>query len=220
MDVVRVPIDSIKPHPKNYRGHPPEQIDHIRASLRQYGQYRPIVVSRDGYILAGEGVWTGCKAEGMDVVETVPQPFDHTDTRAEKLLVLDNEVSRAAIDDDKALATLLASIQQTEGLEGTGWDDGGLDKLIGGLAATDYARSQAPLDYTPRNDDDQAGAGSAWGAMATSERVRLVWGDIECALDGELYDAVKARLDAAFDGGGSYQIAMAELLNAGCAACA
>jgi len=139
MDVVRVPIDSIKPHPKNYRGHPPEQIDHIRASLRQYGQYRPIVVSRDGYILAGEGVWTGCKAEGMDVVETVPQPFDHTDTRAEKLLVLDNEVSRAAIDDDKALATLLASIQQTEGLEGTGWDDEGLDKLIGEVAAEDFA---------------------------------------------------------------------------------
>ncbi len=139
MDVTRVPIDSIKPHPKNYRGHPPEQIDHIRASLRQYGQYRPIVVSRDGYILAGEGVWTGCKAEGFETVETVPQPFDHTDTRAEKLLVLDNEVSRAAIDDDKALATLLASIQQTEGLEGTGWDDEGLDKLIGEVAGEEFS---------------------------------------------------------------------------------
>ncbi len=139
MDVITVPIDSIKPHPKNYRGHPPEQIDHIRASLRQYGQYRPIVVSRDGYILAGEGVWTGCKAEGFETVETVPQPFDHTDTRAEKLLVLDNEVSRAAIDDDKALATLLASIQQTEGLEGTGWDDEGLDKLIGEVAGEEFS---------------------------------------------------------------------------------
>ena len=150
MDVTRVSIDSIKPHPKNYRGHPPEQIDHIRASLRQYGQYRPIVVSRDGYILAGEGVWTGCKAEGFETVETVPQPFDHTDTRAEKLLVLDNEVSRAAIDDDKALATLLASIQQTEGLEGTGWDDGGLDKLIGEVAAEEFVP-----DFQPTNEDDQ-----------------------------------------------------------------
>ena len=139
MEVTRVPIDSIKPHPRNYRGHPSEQIEHIRASLRQYGQYRPIVVSRDGYILAGEGVWTGCKAEGFETVETVPQPFDHTDTRAEKLLVLDNEVSRAAIDDDKALATLLASIQQTEGLEGTGWDDGGLDKLIGEVAGEEFS---------------------------------------------------------------------------------
>ena len=160
MDVTRVPIDSIKPHPKNYRGHPPEQIEHIRASLRQYGQYRPIVVSRDGYILAGEGVWTGCKAEGFETVETVPQPFDHTDTRAEKLLVLDNEVSRAAIDDDKALATLLASIQQTEGLEGTGWDDEGLDKLIGDLAAEDFGESDGPekipdefKEVDPTNDD-------------------------------------------------------------------
>jgi len=139
MNVVRVPIGSIKPHPRNYRGHPAEQVEHIRASLRQYGQYRPIVVSNDGYILAGEGVWTACNAEGYETVETVPQPFGHADPRAEKLLVLDNEVSRAAIDDDKALATLLASIQQTEGLEGTGWDDEGLDKLIGEVAAEDFA---------------------------------------------------------------------------------
>lgn len=161
MEVTRVPIDSIKPHPKNYRGHPPEQIEHIRASLRQYGQYRPIVVSRDGYILAGEGVWTGCKAEGMDVVETVPQPFDHTDTRAEKLLVLDNEVSRAAVDDDKALATLLASIQQTEGLDGTGWDDEGLDKLIGEVAAEGYFGGRedfAPRDQANYKDGGQDGA--------------------------------------------------------------
>ena len=141
MDVTRVSIDSIKPHPKNYRGHPPEQIDHIRASLRQYGQYRPIVVSSDGYILAGEGVWTACNAEGYETVETVPQPFDHTDTRAEKLLVLDNEVSRAAVDDDKALASLLAEIQRTdaEGLQGTGWDAAALDRMIGELAAEDFA---------------------------------------------------------------------------------
>ena len=141
MEVTRVPIDSLTLNPRNSRGPPSEQIDHIRASLRQPCQYRPIVVSRYVYMLAGEGVWTGCKAEGFETVETVPQPFDHTDTRAEKLLVLDNEVSRAAIDDDKALATLLASIQQTEGWEGTGWDDGGLDKLIGDLAAEDFGAS-------------------------------------------------------------------------------
>ena len=155
MNVVRVPIGSIKPHPRNYRGHPAEQVEHIRASLRQYGQYRPIVVSSDGYILAGEGVWTACNAEGYDTVETVPQPFDHTDTRAEKLLVLDNEVSRAAVDDDKALASLLAEIQRTdaEGLQGTGWDDAALDKLIGSIEyehmAEEHPRAEATLPNIP-----------------------------------------------------------------------
>lgn len=152
MNVVRVPIDSIQPHPKNYRGHPAEQIEHLRASLRQYGQYRPIVVSSDGYILAGEGVWTGCKAESYETVETVPQPFMHNDPRAEKLLVLDNEVSRTAVDDDKALAALLAEIQRTdaEGLQGTGWDDGALDRLVGELAAEDFVP-----DFQPTSADEQ-----------------------------------------------------------------
>ncbi len=141
MDVITVPIDSIRPHPRNYRGHPAEQIEHIRASLRQYGQYRPIVVSRDGYILAGEGVWTACTAEGYETIETHPMDLAHDDPRAEKLLVLDNEVSRAAVDDDNALASLLAEIQRTdaEGLQGTGWDDAALDRLIGELAAEDFA---------------------------------------------------------------------------------
>jgi hypothetical protein len=110
------------------------------------------VVSSDGYILAGEGVWTACNAEGYDTVETVPQPFGHADPRAEKLLVLDNEVSRAAVDDDNALASLLAEIQRTdaEGLQGTGWDDAALDRMVGELAAEDFVP-----DFQPTNEDDQ-----------------------------------------------------------------
>jgi hypothetical protein len=149
VDVLTVPIDSIRPHPRNYRKHPDEQLEHIRASLRQYGQYRPVVTSSDSYILCGEGVWTGCKAEGWETVEVNPMPFPHDDPRAEKLLVLDNTVSRMAVDDDKTLAALLASIQQTDeqGLSGTGYDDAGLDKMIGELAADDFAEGQLPDEF-------------------------------------------------------------------------
>jgi 23S rRNA maturation-related 3'-5' exoribonuclease YhaM len=59
-----VPIDSIKPHPRNYRGHPSTQVDAIRHSLDQFGQYRDVVVSSDGCIIAGHGVWLWQKAEG------------------------------------------------------------------------------------------------------------------------------------------------------------
>jgi hypothetical protein len=46
-----------------------------------------------------------------------------------------------AVDDEKALAALLADIQRTDGagLQGTGWDDVALDKMIGELAAEDFA---------------------------------------------------------------------------------
>jgi hypothetical protein len=97
-------------------------------------------VSSDGVILAGHGVWTAQKAQGARDVAVVRMDFQHTDPRAEKLMVADNELSRMAVDDDRALAALLADVQRTEGLSGTGWDDGGLDALISGLAAevTDF----------------------------------------------------------------------------------
>ena len=129
-----VPIDSIRPHPKNYRGHPDAQVDAIRHSLDQFGQYRPVVVSSDGVILAGHGVWLAQKATGATDIDTVRMDFPHTDPRAEKLMVADNELSRMASDDETQLAALLADIQRTDGLDGTGWDDGALDALIGEMA--------------------------------------------------------------------------------------
>jgi hypothetical protein len=71
--------------------------------------------------------------------------FPHDDARAEKLLVADNELSKLAVDDEKALSSLLADIQRQEGgLRGTGYDDGELDAMIAGLAAEDFAARQLP----------------------------------------------------------------------------
>jgi hypothetical protein len=146
MEVTRVPIDSLTAHPKNYRSHPAEQIQAIRASIREFGQYRPAVVSKDSVVLGGHGVWEACKAEGHTEFDVHVMPFAANDPRAEKLLVVDNELSRLAVDDDKALAALLAEIQRTdaEGLQGTGWDDVALDKLVGELAAEDFGAGQLP----------------------------------------------------------------------------
>ncbi len=129
-----VPIDSIKPHPRNYRRHPSAQVDAIRQSLDAFGQYRDVVVSSDGVILAGHGVWLARKAQGAKTIGEVRMDFPHTDPRAEKLMVADNELTKGADDDEAQLAALLADIQRTEGLDGTGWDDGALDALIGEMA--------------------------------------------------------------------------------------
>lgn len=144
MEVTRVPIDSLTAHPKNYRSHPAEQIQAIRASIREFGQYRPAVVSKDSVVLGGHGVWEACKAEGHTEFDVHVMPFAANDPRAEKLLVVDNELSRLAVDDDKALAALLAEIQRTdaEGLQGTGWDDGELESLLGNLDEHEFSGAQ------------------------------------------------------------------------------
>lgn len=50
-----VRIADYQPHPRNYNGHPARQIEAIAASLRKFGQPRPVAVWR-GYYLAGHGV--------------------------------------------------------------------------------------------------------------------------------------------------------------------
>lgn len=46
-----VSIESLSPHPRNYRGHPEDQIEHLVQSIRENGCYRNIVVARDRSIL-------------------------------------------------------------------------------------------------------------------------------------------------------------------------
>lgn len=145
-----VPVDSLQPFDlgdgrKNYRNHPAAQIEVLSDSLDELGQYRPIVVSNDWRILAGEGIWRTHLAKGLTDIAVCVQPYPHTDPRARKLLVIDNETPRLAVDDEKALASLLADIQrQDSGLQGTGYDGRELDAMIAGLAAEDFAAGKLP----------------------------------------------------------------------------
>lgn len=59
------PIDRLKPHPLNPRTHSPEQIELVRALIRQYGFTNPALVTADGLIIAGHGRTEAAKAEGM-----------------------------------------------------------------------------------------------------------------------------------------------------------
>lgn len=126
-----VAVADLRPHPKNYKQHPEEQLDHLVRSLEENGQYRNVVIAEDDTILAGHGVVLAAQRMGLGKVLAVRMPWSPDDPRALKLLALDNEVARLAPHDDNALADLLREVQAAEiGLLGTGFDDGALDALI------------------------------------------------------------------------------------------
>ncbi len=62
-----VPIAELKPHPRNYKKHPADQLAHLEASLKQYGQFRNVVVARDSTILAGHGVVAADAAAALEL---------------------------------------------------------------------------------------------------------------------------------------------------------
>ena len=52
-----IDVDLIKPHPQNPRNHTSEQIQKIAKSIKELGWGRPIILSKDNFILAGHGAY-------------------------------------------------------------------------------------------------------------------------------------------------------------------
>lgn len=124
MVVEWVPIGLLKPHPRNYRKHPEDQIKHLEHSLREQGWYRNVVTAEDYTILAGHGITRAAQNLSLTEVPIVRLPISQDSPEALKLLVADNELVRFAEADDRVLAEILKEIATPDParLLGTGWD--------------------------------------------------------------------------------------------------
>ena len=127
-----VELDQLRPHPRNYRQHPDDQLAHIEHSLVEHGQYRNVVVARDGTVLAGHGVVAAAKRLGWTQLQVIRLDIEPDDPRALRIVPGDNEMGRLAIVDDRALAELLRDLYQagSEQLLGTGFDEAMLVNLL------------------------------------------------------------------------------------------
>lgn len=115
----------LRPHPRNYKAHPADQLAHIAASLEAHGYYRNVVIARDDTILAGHGVVQAALALGWTHAPCVRLPLAPDDPRAVQVLIGDNEIARLANHDDRALTELLKALAQDDSLDallGTGFD--------------------------------------------------------------------------------------------------
>ena len=127
-----VAVSELKPHPKNYREHPDDQLDHIVQSIKDNGHYRNVVIAKDNIILAGHGVVKASNKMGLKTIPVVRLDVPHTDQKAMKVLTGDNEIAHLGIVDDRLLSELLKDIKDSDitGLLGTGYDDAMLANLV------------------------------------------------------------------------------------------
>lgn len=122
-----VDVSSLHPHPRNYRSHPEDQLEHIMESIRSHGIYRNVVISRDGTILAGHGVVEAVQKMGIERIPVVRLDLDPDDPVALKVMTGDNEIGHLGEIDDRQLSELLKEIHESndeliDSLLGTGYD--------------------------------------------------------------------------------------------------
>src|SRR6266487_3284091 len=124
-------IDTLKSHPRNYRTHPDDEIEHLMESIREHGIYRNVVISKDGQtILAGHGVVEAARRLGLTHVPVFQTEYLLDDPLALKLLIGDNEIQHLVENDDRVLTELLRELKNVDDLLGTGYDEMMLANLV------------------------------------------------------------------------------------------
>jgi ParB-like chromosome segregation protein Spo0J len=106
MEVRKVPIESLSPDPANARKHPDRNIEQIVASLRRFGQQKPIVVDQKSVVRAGNGTLEAAKRLGWAEIAVVVSDLPLSELTA--YAVVDNRTAELAEWDKDILAGVLS----------------------------------------------------------------------------------------------------------------
>lgn len=109
----RLKIDELVDNPRNPRNHPEEQLRHLRASIKRFGQPRPILVrAASNMIIAGHGLKAAMKLEGKTEIDVIA--WDCTQKEADAFMVADNQLPQGATDDLDRIAEILKEQGEAE----------------------------------------------------------------------------------------------------------
>jgi hypothetical protein len=138
MKILQVPVVDLSHDPANARKHPERNLDTIVASLRRFGQQKPIVIDRNNIVRAGNGTLEAAKRLGWEKIDCVRTELNGADATA--YAIADNRTAELAEWDDEVLAATLNGLALEEGLlEAAGYDEEELAAMLadGGSASND-----------------------------------------------------------------------------------
>jgi ParB-like chromosome segregation protein Spo0J len=115
-------------NPRNPRRHPAAQLDKIVASIRRFGQPRPILVrAANKMIIAGHGLKQALERAGEAQADVILWNVDQE--TADAFMLADNQHALNGRDDADAIAKLLAEVAKDD-FESLGFDEGQALKLL------------------------------------------------------------------------------------------
>src|SRR6266403_3637139 len=92
LNIVYRRIEDLKPDPANPRRHTKRQIRQIAESIKAFGFNVPILIDRDGNIIAGHGRYDAARLLGITEVPTLC--LDHlTPAQARAFMIADNRLT-------------------------------------------------------------------------------------------------------------------------------
>ena len=179
-----VNITSLRPDPANARKHDGKNLNAIASSLEKFGQRKPIVVTPDSIVVAGNGTLEAAKSLGWTEIAIARTPVGWTWDQIKAFALADNRTAELAEWDDKVLADQLLE------LDANGWDlkDIGFETLEPPALVEILEEDQIP--------GLPAEATAKMGEIYQLGRHRLMCGDstnkthVEKLMDSQLADLV------------------------------
>jgi hypothetical protein len=131
MNVERIAIADLSQDPANARVHPERNLAAITASLRRFGQQKPIVIDKANVVRAGNGTLQAAIAMGWDSINCVRTDLTGVDVVA--YAIADNRTAELAEWDDEVLIATLEGLRQCDdtALDAVGFNEDELDRLFG-----------------------------------------------------------------------------------------
>lgn len=171
-----VPIASLSEDPANVRVHSPRNIETIKASLRRFGQQKPIVVSEHDVVVAGNGTLRAAKDIGWETIWIVRTVLAGPDALA--YAIADNRTAELAEWANEDLAACLKALAND-----------GFDLMDVGFSPDELQRLLALEGWGADNEADKEGGGSE----DYREKLTVVVKNME--VRSPLRDAIQALIE-------------------------
>lgn len=112
MKLERLQISQLKLDDNNARTHDKANLEAIAGSLTQFGQRKPLVISQDNTVVAGNGTLTAAKSLGWTDIQAVRVPADWDTNRIKAFALADNRTAELAQWDEQVMASQLLDLQE------------------------------------------------------------------------------------------------------------
>ncbi len=150
--VIWRPLATLTPNPRNARVHSAAQIAGIAESIAAFGFNAPILIDREGMVLAGHGRLLAAESLGLKEAPTIA--LDHLNPAERRaFMIADNRLQDRSGWDENLLALELTALKTLDldfALSATGFDLDEIDLRIGTQAPADAPRSDEAAARPPR----------------------------------------------------------------------
>jgi len=185
------PVERLIPYARNARTHTDEQVAQIAASIAEFGWTNPVLVGRDGVIVAGHARLLAARKLGMTEAPVIV--LDHlSESQRRALVIADNRLALSAGWDEGMLSIELEALQEDDyNLDLLGFTDDEIEGFLSG-----------PESVAAGNTDENAVPATPESAVTVPGDVWLLGGhrllcgdatiltDVEKLLAGGLADMV------------------------------